>query len=153
MKIAIKNRFDDSVIYSGEHETLKDAVYSAIATRANLSGADLSGADLSGADLSQTIMPGFPDQEPPKSLKEAAMRTKDWLANDRWVQGKWIDTPDFAYAGTCLACLHGAAAYCGGEFGRELSDKLTEAGYTVGWNDENGRTKEEVLAALDAVAA
>ena len=41
-----------SVIWTGEAETVKDAIHAAIAKRADLSGAYLSGADLSGANLS-----------------------------------------------------------------------------------------------------
>jgi hypothetical protein len=215
MTIKIKNRFDGSVIYSGEHETLRDAVVAAIANRinlrradlrradligvdlsganlsdadlrradlsdanlsdadlrradlrranligadlrradlrrANLSGAYLRRADLSGADLSGAAMPGFADKVP-ASLNEAIDLTKDWLAGEHWCQAVWIKTPTGAYNGDCLACLHGAAVYVGGPFGVELSRKLEAAGYTVGWNDEQGRTVEEVLGALDAV--
>ncbi len=39
-------------IWEGKADTIKDAIYAALAARANLSGADLSGAHLSGADLS-----------------------------------------------------------------------------------------------------
>jgi Pentapeptide repeats (8 copies) len=73
MKFEIKNRFDGKVLYSGDHETLKDAVkaaylsganlygaylYGAYLYGANLSGADLSGADLSGANLSGANLSG-----------------------------------------------------------------------------------------------
>jgi hypothetical protein len=43
---------DDRVIWEGEAETVKDALYAAIAARANLSWADLSWANLSWANLS-----------------------------------------------------------------------------------------------------
>jgi hypothetical protein len=119
--------------------------------RADLSGAYLRRADLSGADLRGARMPGFSHQEP-KSLAEAAQRTKEWLAEKRWMQGSWIKTPTGAYAGDCLACLHGAAVYVGGEFGPKLSQRLCEKGYTVDWNDQTSRTLDEVLAALDEVA-
>ena len=57
MKIQIKNRYDLSVIFECEAESIKLAVELAVKSganlsRANLSGADLSGADLYGADLS-----------------------------------------------------------------------------------------------------
>ena len=69
MKQTIKNRWNDRVIYEGEHETLRDAVLAFVAARraegvrpnlsdADLSGADLSGADLSGADLSGADLSG-----------------------------------------------------------------------------------------------
>jgi uncharacterized protein YjbI with pentapeptide repeats len=50
MYIEIKNRFDGSVILSGEYESMKDCLEQN--RRASLSGANLYGADLSGADLS-----------------------------------------------------------------------------------------------------
>jgi len=57
MKFEIKHRWDNSVLFSLECESLKLCVEAAISSRAdlsraNLSGADLSDADLSGADLS-----------------------------------------------------------------------------------------------------
>ena len=54
----IKNRFSGAVLYSGDHETLRDAVFSAIKGRADLSGAYLSGANLSGANLSRANLSG-----------------------------------------------------------------------------------------------
>ncbi len=136
-------------------------------SEANLIGADLSGTNLRGADLREadlseanlsdatlesTILPGF-ENKVPKSLKEAAIHTKEWLSEGHWIAGSWIKTPTGAYAGDCLACLHGAARYVGGpEFGSVLSDRLIQLGYTVQWNDDEGRTVEEVCAALDHVA-
>lgn len=52
MKIQIKNRFDLSVIFECEAETLKLAAELAVKEKVNLSGANLSGANLYGADLS-----------------------------------------------------------------------------------------------------
>ena len=66
MKIQIKSRYDDSVIFEGEFENLRQAVETAVKNKvslyganlrgaylrgANLSGADLGGADLGGANL------------------------------------------------------------------------------------------------------
>ena len=56
MKIEIKNRWNDSLIFSGEFISVKLAVEYCIATRISLRNADLSGADLSGADLSGAIL-------------------------------------------------------------------------------------------------
>jgi hypothetical protein len=53
MNIQIKNRFNESVIFEGEFETLKKAVEHATALKANLSEADLCWVDLSGANLSR----------------------------------------------------------------------------------------------------
>ena len=46
MLIEIKNRWSFDVLYSGEHETTKQAVATARTTDANLRGANLRGADL-----------------------------------------------------------------------------------------------------------
>ena len=111
---------------------------------ANLSEADLSRADLSGANLSGALMPS---PITPKSLRDAAIKVADWLRT-HWIQQTWIKTPHGAYAGDCKACLHGAAVYIGGPFGRELSNRLNDAGYSMNWNDIEGRTVDEVCAAL-----
>jgi hypothetical protein len=119
---------------------------------ANLTGADLTGANLTGANLENAVLPGFAGKVP-ETLEEAAVQTRDWLAGGHWLAGSWIQTPTGAYAGDCLACLHGAARYIGGPvLGNVLSNRLTELGFTVAWNDERGRTVEEVCAALDRVA-
>ena len=49
--IAIKSRFDGSIIYQSTKPTLKEAVVEAVEKDANLRGTNLSGADLCGADL------------------------------------------------------------------------------------------------------
>jgi hypothetical protein len=122
-------------------------------SRADLSRADLSRADLSRADLSRAILPGFPATDPPKTRAEAITRVRDWFKEGHWLSGCWISTPNGAYAGDCLACLHGGIAYLGGEFGPDLSRDFSAAGYTVDWNDQPGRTMEEVVAACDAMLA
>jgi uncharacterized protein YjbI with pentapeptide repeats len=48
MKLEIKNRYDGSVIYSGEADTIRDLLVAAVKARANLRGADLCGANLQG---------------------------------------------------------------------------------------------------------
>ena len=63
MKIQVRNRFDLSVIFECEAESIKIAIELAIKQKANLSranlyGADLSGADLSGANLSRADLSG-----------------------------------------------------------------------------------------------
>ena len=52
MKIKIKNRFSDEVIYEYEAESVKEAVEKAVKEKANLSRANLREANLWGADLS-----------------------------------------------------------------------------------------------------
>ena len=51
MKFEIKSRFNASVLFTLETESLKLCVKAAVKAKANLYGADLSGADLSGAFL------------------------------------------------------------------------------------------------------
>jgi hypothetical protein len=51
MKIEIKNRFTEAVIFSGDYGSLKECLVSAVKSRANLSGANLSWANLFRADL------------------------------------------------------------------------------------------------------
>ena len=63
MKVEIKSRFDSSILFSIETDTLKLAVELGVKSgadlsRANLSRANLSGADLSGANLSWANLSG-----------------------------------------------------------------------------------------------
>ena len=51
MKIEIKNRFNDSVIFTTDAESLGAAIVAAIAVKANLCGANLRGANLRDANL------------------------------------------------------------------------------------------------------
>jgi hypothetical protein len=51
MKIQIKNRWNGSVQFETDAETIGDAVVAAMAVKADLRGANLRGANLSGADL------------------------------------------------------------------------------------------------------
>ena len=117
---------------------------------AHLADADLDGAHLDGAHLEGACLRGtrMPSPEEPGSFADAAERVAAWLQAGHWVQGSWIETPTGAYAGDCKACLHGAAVYLGGAYGPALSDYLIKEGYTVRWNDEQGRTLAEVCEAL-----
>jgi len=51
MKITIKSRWNDKVLFEGEYESTKHALIDAVAKRADLYGADLQGANLQGAYL------------------------------------------------------------------------------------------------------
>ena len=51
MNIVIRNRWNDSIIWEGEADSMKDAIEKLVAARANLSGANLRGANLRGANL------------------------------------------------------------------------------------------------------
>jgi len=52
MLIPIKNRYDGSIIYSGEHDSLKKAVEFCVENKISLRGANLRHADLSNTDFS-----------------------------------------------------------------------------------------------------
>ena len=56
MKIEIKNRWNESVLFACEAGSMKLAVEMAIKARANLTRADLTGANLTGADLTRANM-------------------------------------------------------------------------------------------------
>ena len=73
MKIQIKSKYDDSVIFQGKFIDIKQAVETAVKNKVNLSGAylswanlsdanlrwaNLTGVDLSGANLSRTDLSG-----------------------------------------------------------------------------------------------
>ena len=49
--IEIKNRRNGEVLYSGEHESLREAVEAAVSADANLADANLARANLAGANL------------------------------------------------------------------------------------------------------
>ena len=51
MRIQIRHRYNSSVLFECDADSVKIAVKLAIEAKADLSGANLSGADLSGADL------------------------------------------------------------------------------------------------------
>jgi hypothetical protein len=57
MKIQIKNRFDGTVIFETDAETIGDAVKAAIAAKSDLSRANLSGEHLERALSQRTILP------------------------------------------------------------------------------------------------
>ena len=54
----IKNRFDGSVLYTGEALTIKDLLENAAKECADLGGADLDGANLRGANLRGAYLDG-----------------------------------------------------------------------------------------------
>ena len=58
MKIEIKHRYTNKVIYSCEAETIKEAVEKAVKVGANLGGANLRGAYLRGAYLGDANLGG-----------------------------------------------------------------------------------------------
>ena len=58
MKIQIKSRFTDSVLFECDKNSMKLAVEFALEQKADLYGADLRGADLRGADLRDANLRG-----------------------------------------------------------------------------------------------
>ena len=58
MKIEIKNRWTGAVLWSGEAETIRGALVTAVKARADLAGADLRGAKLAGANLADADLKG-----------------------------------------------------------------------------------------------
>jgi hypothetical protein len=54
MKIEIKNRYTNEVIYRCEAESIKDAIQKAIKEKVNLSNSNLRGSDLRDSDLSNS---------------------------------------------------------------------------------------------------
>lgn len=121
----------------------------AILTRADLSSCVLTDAVLTDAVLREATLPSPAD---PKSMTDAVEAVKQWLTEERWVQGTWIETPDGWHSGTCTACLHGAVIYVAGQYGPAISQRLFDSGYTIDWNDTVGRPYADVIAALDAIA-
>jgi len=51
VKITIKARWSDRIIFEGEYESMKHAVQDAVQKKVSLSDSNLSGSDLSGSDL------------------------------------------------------------------------------------------------------
>ena len=58
MTIAIKHRFSDAVLFSGDFESIKAALVKAVEQKVDLQGASLQGADLRGADLQGASLRG-----------------------------------------------------------------------------------------------
>ena len=56
--IEIQSRWTGAVLYSGEHESVKEAVEAAVRADAYLTGADLTGANLTGAYLTGANLTG-----------------------------------------------------------------------------------------------
>jgi len=92
MKIEIRNKYNDSIIYTGEFETLLVAVEEAVKKGADLHGADLHGADLGaaylrgaylgGADLGAADLGGA-------DLGAAGKITVDWQSHELLSEILW----------------------------------------------------------------
>lgn len=95
----------------------------------------------------------MPTPDAPISMSDAIDRVKARLKPGLWIKHYWIMAPNGVYDGECLTCLHGAAICYGGRFGKELSEKLSAAGYTTVWNDSRTTSLEDVHAALEEMRA
>jgi len=58
MKITIKHRVTDAILFEGDYETTQNTVLEALRTGTNLSGANLRGANLRGTDLREAELRG-----------------------------------------------------------------------------------------------
>ena len=94
MKITIKARFSDAILFEGEYESIRHAVESAIKSNHNLYGADLRGANLCGADLRDADLRGA-------DLRDADLRDAD-------LRGANLRGANLCDADLCGADLRGA---------------------------------------------
>jgi hypothetical protein len=79
-------------------------------------------------------------------LTHVAREAAEWFNDHEWVQGQWGDSEK--------GCLHQAVRVCDPQPGDGyiVSAVLTHLGYSTGWNDTAGRTRDEVLAVLASVS-
>jgi uncharacterized protein YjbI with pentapeptide repeats len=99
MKFEIKHRFNGSILFVIETNSLKLAVDAAVRSRADLSGANLSRADLSGANLSGADLSGA-------NLSGANLSGADLSLAD--LSGANLSGADLSRAYLSLANLSGA---------------------------------------------
>ena len=130
IKIEIKNRFTGSLLFEWESEnnTIKETVFEALKTRANLSdanlfganlsGANLSGADLFGADLSRANL--YRADLSGASLYRADLSGAN--LSDANLFGANLSDADLFGADLSRANLFGANLYDANLFGANLSD-------------------------------
>ena len=128
MKIEIKSRWGDGVPYSGEYESVKEAVEAAATCGANLCGADLRGADLRDANLCGANLRGA-------DLRDANLRGADLSGAD--LRGANLCGADLSGADLCGADLSGAdlrdANLCGANLcGADLRDANLCGAYLCG---------------------
>jgi uncharacterized protein YjbI with pentapeptide repeats len=120
--IEIKNRWNGKVLYSGEHESLKEAVKENSDIDGLFDNLDLSEADLVGADLSNTVLPNA-------SLAGADLSNAN-LSDANLARANLSDA-DLSDAGLSDADLSGVDLSTANLPGADLSDAdLTRANLT-----------------------
>ena len=131
MKIQIKNRWDGSVIFETDAETIGGAVAAAIAAKADLTRADLTGADLTRANLYGAKIPA---EELPKLL---SVRT---IVGEGDLIG-WKKLHD----GTiCKLLIPDDAKRIGGLIGRKCRAEFVKVLAGEGFDIHRGETKYTV---------
>jgi hypothetical protein len=94
MKIEIKHRYTNEVIYSCEAKTIKEAIENAVKENAKLDNADLRNADLRNADLRNADLRNA-------ELDNADLRNADLRNADLWNADLWnakLDNADLRNA-------------------------------------------------------
>ena len=131
MNIEIKNRFDESIIISGEYKSVRNALEKNSGTNlegadlrdADLRGADLRGADLRGADLRGANLEGA-------DLRGADLRGADLWGADLWgadLRGANLWSADLRSADLRSANLDGAFVFiCGSRHNLQYNAAIGE---------------------------
>lgn len=147
----ILNRWTQAVIWEGEAETIRDAIYAAIGGGADLRGAHLIGADLGGADLGGVAAPVVPHID--AQILAASQRPGCALDMREWHGGDACGTTH---------CRAGWAITLAGPAGRALEERFgpSVAGALIYAVSRPGQrvpdfyaSTEEALADLEAGAA
>jgi len=132
----ILNRWNGAVIWSGEAETMQDAVREAIKASANLRGADLRDANLYGANL------GGADLTPVRDDVWAVLSGAPAEVPTLIAKLKAGEVDGSCYGGPC-ACLVGTIANARGcaytELGRGVAAELESSGGSLLCGDSSGR--------------
>ena len=102
----IKNRYDGTILHSGDFKTLKECVKDAVSNKSNLRGADLSGAYLRDADLRGAYLSGANLRGAYLSgadLSGAYLRDAD--LRDADLSGAYLSGADLSGAKNIIACV------------------------------------------------
>ena len=104
--IEIKSWSDGRVLYSGEHETVKEAAEKAVKNGVSLTGADLRDADLGGAnlmdaklggaDLRDAYLSGADLRDAYLSVKTPPVNSHDFISEVLYGEAKTEAQKDFA---------------------------------------------------------
>lgn len=110
MKIQIKNRWTDGVLfeYEKENNTILDTIQEAVKQGVNLGFADLQGADLRGANLKNAFLQGADLRG--ADLYDANLSGVDLNCSD--LRGAILNSTDLSRADLYLSDLRGADIRC-----------------------------------------